>query len=255
MLKKISYLLLILCLFLALSGCTDEGKALPEETPETDNAPTITAFGELDKQDEPPPEISEPKPQEKETSKEQPKPKKTTTTTPVKQTEKVDKLEEPPAETEPPQEEAPVEETDPPAEEPVEEEPPPEDPAVGMGSFIWPVTGRNVITPYGSNESGAGFHMGIDIEASEGTPVFAAETGTVSMAKSAAGYGNFVSIDHGNGKSTLYAHLAAFSVTVNDVVQKGTQIATSGKSGTSSPHLHFEIIEKGSRIDPQIYLP
>ena len=70
------------------------------------------------------------------------------------------------------------------------------------------------------------------------------------------GYGNYIVITHGNGFSTLYAHLSAINVSVNQAVQRGQQIGAEGSTGFSTgPHLHFEIRLNGAYQNPLSYLP
>ena len=99
-------------------------------------------------------------------------------------------------------------------------------------------------------------HEGIDIAVPEGTPVKAAEGGTVSyVSENAGGYGKLVRIDHGYGIITVYAHLSKIEVTKGQVIPAGTVIALSGNTGRSTgPHLHFEITKDGTPIDPLEHL-
>ncbi|MEL7661531.1 peptidoglycan DD-metalloendopeptidase family protein [Acetobacterium wieringae] len=95
------------------------------------------------------------------------------------------------------------------------------------------------------------FHAGIDIGAAEGTPVGAAGAGTVTMAGWYGGYGNAVMIDHGNGLESLYGHLSAIMVSVGDLVTQLQTIGLVGSTGNSTgPHLHFELRQDGTPIDP-----
>jgi LysM repeat protein len=124
--------------------------------------------------------------------------------------------------------------------------------ANGSGSFIWPAPQHNV--------SGNGYgpsHLGIDIAAGDGSPVFAADSGVVVFAGWAnGGYGNMVMIDHGNGYQTLYAHLAAVSTGCGASVGKGGTIGVAGSTGNSTgTHLHFEIRYLGGFINPWSNLP
>ena len=98
-------------------------------------------------------------------------------------------------------------------------------------------------------------HEGLDIAVAEGTPVKAAECGTVSFAGDGGSYGNLVKIDHGNGVVTAYAHLNEINVVVGQAVNSNTQIALSGNTGRSTgPHLHFEIVKNDVPLDPLNYL-
>lgn len=95
------------------------------------------------------------------------------------------------------------------------------------------------------------FHEGVDISMPEGTDIYASESGTVKRSGSATGYGNMIEIDHGNGKTTRYAHLKSMNVAVGDMVEKGQKIALSGNSGDSTgPHLHFEERDNGQPVRP-----
>ena len=137
----------------------------------------------------------------------------------------------------------------------------------GTGHFDWPE--RGPITqpfgctdllgePYDPNCPTLHTHTGIDIGDSFGTPIAAADSGIVALTNFGwgGGYGNYVVITHGNGYSTLYAHLSAINVSVNQPVQRGDQIGAEGSTGFSTgPHLHFEIRRNGVYQDPLAYLP
>lgn len=120
----------------------------------------------------------------------------------------------------------------------------------GDGQFIWPVVGRI------SQGSRAG-HVALDIAVATGTPVKAADRGTVIMAGwNPTGYGFRVVIDHGIDYVTLYAHLSDIYVETGQVVGKGQVIGASGANGNvTGPHLHFEIRDFGRLVDPLPLLP
>ncbi|MCW3488948.1 M23 family metallopeptidase [Dethiobacter alkaliphilus] len=122
--------------------------------------------------------------------------------------------------------------------------------AQGTGRFQWPVSGGGRITSqYGPR--GGGFHRGVDIATSSGTPVLAADSGRVTQAGWSGGYGLMVTIDHGNGYVTRYAHNSSNQVSVGQTVQRGQQIARIGSTGNSTgPHLHFEVLRNGSHVNP-----
>lgn len=125
--------------------------------------------------------------------------------------------------------------------------------AVGGGGFIWPADNHFL----SGNDYWSG-HLGIDISAGEGAPVYAADSGVVTMVQGGwnYGYGNVIQIDHGNGYSTLYAHLNAYFVSMCQSVSAGQQIATSGNTGNSQgAHLHFEVRQNGGFINPWFVLP
>jgi murein DD-endopeptidase MepM/ murein hydrolase activator NlpD len=125
--------------------------------------------------------------------------------------------------------------------------------AVGSGAFVWPA-GNHFLS---GNDYWSG-HLGIDISAGEGAPIYAADSGVVTMAAGGYnyGYGNVIQIDHGNGYSTVYAHLSAIFVSVCQSVSAGQQIATSGATGNAQgAHLHFEVRQNGGFINPWFVLP
>ncbi len=124
--------------------------------------------------------------------------------------------------------------------------------AVGVGVFIWPTTER-WISGYDYNP---GVHPAIDIAGSLGNPVWAADNGVVVYAGwSNYGYGNLVVIDHGNGWQTLYAHLNNIYVGCGQSVNQGEAIGGLGTTGNSSgPHLHFEMIYMGTKVNPHDFL-
>lgn len=125
--------------------------------------------------------------------------------------------------------------------------------AVGGGGFVWPADSHSL----SGNDYWSG-HLGIDIAAGAGAPVYAADSGVVTMATGGYnyGYGNVIQIDHGNGYSTVYAHLNAYFVSVCQSVSAGQQIATAGNTGnTQGAHLHFEVRQGGGFINPWFVLP
>ena len=101
------------------------------------------------------------------------------------------------------------------------------------------------------------FHTGVDIGASMGSNIVAAESGTVILANYGwnGGYGNYIIINHGNGVTTRYAHASQLYVTAGQTVSKGQVIAAVGSTGNSTgPHLHFEVRINGSHKNPLNYL-
>jgi peptidoglycan hydrolase FlgJ len=94
-------------------------------------------------------------------------------------------------------------------------------------------------------------HAGVDIAAARGTPIPAAAAGTVVFAGRSGGYGNLVEIEHADGRRTRYAHTDRILVALGEQVQDGQTIATVGSTGRSTgPHLHFEVRENGTQVDP-----
>lgn len=98
-------------------------------------------------------------------------------------------------------------------------------------------------------------HTGIDFTAPTGTPIFATGNGrVVEVERNRQGYGLMVVIDHGFGYQSLYAHLSEFNVRVGQKVTRGEVIGFVGSTGVSTaPHLHYEIIKNGKKIDPINY--
>ncbi|MCS6906521.1 MAG: peptidoglycan DD-metalloendopeptidase family protein [Anaerolineales bacterium] len=124
---------------------------------------------------------------------------------------------------------------------------------IGSTAFIWP-TGQHWLS---GNDYWSG-HLGIDIAAAEGAPVWAADAGTVTMAQGGwnYGYGNVIMIDHGNGYVTLYAHLSQINVVVCQGVSAGQLIGLAGNTGNSfGSHLHFEVRLNGGFVNPWYVLP
>lgn len=98
-------------------------------------------------------------------------------------------------------------------------------------------------------------HTGVDITASYGSSIVAANAGKVILAKYTNGYGRTTVIDHGGGVATLYGHQSAISVKVGQVVSLGQQIGKVGSTGWSTGnHLHFEVRLKGGLLDPIGYI-
>ncbi len=121
----------------------------------------------------------------------------------------------------------------------------------GSGTFAWPTSG-NVTQGYW------GGHAALDIGSWTGAPVKAADSGYVTYVGQgwSSGYGNHVIVDHGNGYSTVYAHLNSVFVSPGENVGRGEQIGTVGNTGNSTgPHLHFEIRYQGVRRNPYSFLP
>ncbi|NLG49465.1 MAG: M23 family metallopeptidase [Chloroflexi bacterium] len=128
--------------------------------------------------------------------------------------------------------------------------PAPQNAKRGTGAFAWPMSGQI------SQRYWAG-HLAIDIAAPKGRAIVSADSGYVSYVQvSNTGYGLMVLIDHGNGFQTRYAHLSAIYVEVGQSVGRGETIGLCGSTGNSTgPHLHFEVIKGGSRLNPLNYLP
>ena len=125
------------------------------------------------------------------------------------------------------------------------------------GHYQWPIYGR--ISSYFGGRYIFGsysYHSGIDIVASYGAAICAADGGTVTYAGYKGSYGNLVIITHDNGTQTYYGHNSSLTVSVGQKVYKGQQIARAGSTGRSTgPHCHFEVRVNGTSVNPLSYLP
>ncbi|MGE5328150.1 MAG: murein hydrolase activator EnvC family protein [Deltaproteobacteria bacterium] len=128
------------------------------------------------------------------------------------------------------------------------------------GVFHWPIDGSSSVKSYFGMRmhpilKKKKMHTGVDIWASSGTDIVAVSDGTVIMADWFGGYGKTVIIDHGSGKSTLYAHTSKILVSEGAEVKAGKKIAEVGSTGLSTgPHLHFEVRENGTPVNPLTYI-
>ncbi len=124
--------------------------------------------------------------------------------------------------------------------------------------YIWPLHGR-ITSYFGRRNLGLGtsnFHRGIDVAAPTGTPVHAARSGTVVFSGwSSSGYGYLIRIRHSGGDETWYGHFSRLLADVGQHVSQGEVIGLVGSTGISTgPHLHFELHEAGTAVDPIGYL-
>jgi murein DD-endopeptidase MepM/ murein hydrolase activator NlpD len=124
--------------------------------------------------------------------------------------------------------------------------------AIGIGTFVWPTVNRQ-ISGYHYDPA---IHPAIDIGGQTGDAIFAVDNGVVVYAGwSDYGYGYLIVIDHGTGWQSAYAHLSAVGVSCGQSVFQGTQIGGLGSTGNSSgPHLHFELIYNGAKVNPLNFL-
>jgi murein DD-endopeptidase MepM/ murein hydrolase activator NlpD len=134
------------------------------------------------------------------------------------------------------------------------------------GTFVTPTAGGlfncafGGINSSGTCRTGIRAHRGIDIAIGSGTPVFAAASGVVTVQATGCtvgnrscggGFGNWISIDHGNGVRTHYAHLRTVDVRTGQSVGQGQIVGSIGSTGSSTgPHLHFEVLINGAHRDP-----
>lgn len=130
----------------------------------------------------------------------------------------------------------------------------------GNGTFARPVGGQYPVPAGGEfhNDRGTHLHQGVDFSAPIGTPIGAAEAGTVvdtCIGCNPEGYGSLIVVRHANGLETRYAHVNTIDVRVGQQVTRGQRIGTVGNRGRSTgPHLHFEVRRNGQAIDPMPFL-
>ena len=123
----------------------------------------------------------------------------------------------------------------------------------GSGVYFWPVGGGKISDYFGGYRN----HKGLDIAAPYGTPVYAAESGTVTETGTGwnGGYGNAVAIYHEDGNVTYYAHMSSIAINYGDYVVKGQIIGYVGSTGSSTGnHLHFEVRSGSYYNDPCDYV-
>ncbi len=126
------------------------------------------------------------------------------------------------------------------------------------GTLMWPSDTTYISDPYGyrihpiTGENK--LHAGLDIGAPMGSPVYAAESGTVLSSGWISGYGNAVVIMHDNGLQTLTGHMSSLNVSAGQRVERGDVIGYCGSTGNSTgPHVHFEVRVNGETVDPMGY--
>jgi murein DD-endopeptidase MepM/ murein hydrolase activator NlpD len=135
----------------------------------------------------------------------------------------------------------------------------PDGDGVSYGNFIWPSADSRYVTSLFGTRLHPIYHTykthnGIDIGASYGTSVLAADGGVVTTSTDSSSYGKYIIINHGNGTSTLYAHMSSRLVSEGQSVSQGQVIGLVGSTGISTgPHLHFEVYVGGSRVNPLNY--
>lgn len=124
---------------------------------------------------------------------------------------------------------------------------------IGSGTYIWPTVEHGVIGYEFTPEVN---HWGVDLGGGMDSPIYVVDHGVVVYAGwSDWGYGNVIAVDHGNGMQTIYAHLNSFSVGCGAFVYQGDVIGYMGSTGNSSgPHLHFEIRNGATRLNPHNYI-
>ncbi|MFL5970437.1 MAG: peptidoglycan-binding protein [Gaiellaceae bacterium] len=127
-------------------------------------------------------------------------------------------------------------------------------PATIPEPLAWPLTAPVLGDPFGPR--GDRWHAGIDLPAPLGTPVYSARAGEVVWAAWRDGYGFLVTVAHGHGERTMYAHLSRMDVRVGVWIGQGVRVGLVGATGDATgPHLHFEVRVRGAAVDPLRALP
>ena len=131
--------------------------------------------------------------------------------------------------------------------------------AGSSSGWLVPCAYRALTSPFGPRDTGiAGAsknHQGVDLGAPEGTPIYASRTGVVTAATSSKSAGLYVSINHGDGFSSIYMHMTHYVVRSGQAVSAGQVIGYVGSTGISSgPHLHFGIAYNGTYVNPAHYV-
>lgn len=122
------------------------------------------------------------------------------------------------------------------------------------GGYYWPVGSTYITSAFGDRVhpifGTVKFHAGVDVAAGAGSPIGAAQAGTVGIAEYSSSYGNYVVVYHADGNSTLYAHMSSMAVSAGQYVSRGQTLGYVGSTGWSTgPHLHFEV-RMGGCVDP-----
>ncbi|MGM9605181.1 MAG: murein hydrolase activator EnvC family protein [Faecousia sp.] len=131
---------------------------------------------------------------------------------------------------------------------------------VNVGSsWMVPCSYKKLTSPFGMRESpttGAStFHQGVDLSANAGTPIVASRGGTVTVASYSNSAGYYVTINHGDGYSSIYMHMTNYIVSAGQKVNQGQTIGYVGKTGIATGnHLHFGIAYNGSYQNPCNYV-
>ena len=152
----------------------------------------------------------------------------------------------------------PTEEGTQPTEEATEPTEAPTQPVVV--SWMRPCSYVKITSPFGNRDrptAGASSnHQGVDLAGPEGTPIYATRSGTVTIARFSNSAGYYVTINHGDGYSSVYMHMTTYTVSVGQSVSQGQLIGYMGSTGISTgPHLHFGISYNGKYVNPAQYVP
>ena len=132
--------------------------------------------------------------------------------------------------------------------------------ASSESGFLYPLPYAVEITsPFGMRHNPVtgkySSHSGVDFGAGQGTSIYACKSGTVTVAGYAEAWGYYVTINHGDGYSTLYAHMTNYTVSTGDYVAQGDVIGYVGSTGWSTgPHLHLSVLYNGAYVNPMNYV-
>ncbi len=142
---------------------------------------------------------------------------------------------------------------------PPETTPPATEAPSNNDSWRVPCSYRKLTSPFGNRESpteGASTdHKGVDLAGPEGTPIYASRGGTVTIARYSNSAGYYVTINHGDGYSSVYMHMTSYVVSKGDKVSGGQLIGYMGSTGISTgSHLHFGIMYNGAYVNPANYV-
>ncbi len=140
------------------------------------------------------------------------------------------------------------------------EKPKPTEPAKpATATWLVPCSYRVLTSPFGNRESptagASSNHLGVDLAGPEGTPIYASRTGVVTIAKFSNSAGYYVTINHGDGYSSIYMHMTHYVVSKGQAVSAGQLIGYMGSTGISTgSHLHFGIMYNGTYVNPANYV-
>ena len=144
--------------------------------------------------------------------------------------------------------------------QPTETTAPPETTQPVSESWIRPCSYVKLTSPFGYRDAptaGAStYHEGVDLAGPEGTPIYASRSGTVTIARYSNSAGFYVTLNHGDGFSSVYMHMTTYTVGVGQKVSRGQLIGYMGSTGISTgSHLHFGIAYQGVYVNPALYVP
>ncbi|MBQ7767257.1 MAG: peptidoglycan DD-metalloendopeptidase family protein [Oscillospiraceae bacterium] len=129
----------------------------------------------------------------------------------------------------------------------------------GSSTWLVPCSYTMLSSPFGKRESptagASSYHQGVDLAAPANTPIYASRTGVVTVATSSKSAGNYVTINHGDGYSSIYMHMTRYVVSKGQAVSAGQLIGYVGSTGISTGnHLHFGISYNGTYVNPANYV-